>query len=103
MPRLPSAATVRVLRALVEGSRYGFDVMDATGLPSGTVYPILGRLERDGHVRSRWEDPKVARGERRPPRKYYRVTEEGRELLAEALARYRTLAEPLPEPGTSEA
>lgn len=101
MSRTPSATTVQVLRALLEGSRYGFDVMDATGLPSGTVYPILGRLERDGHVRSRWEDPEVAREEKRPPRKYYRVTEDGRRLLSEALARFRSLAEPLP--GISEA
>lgn len=101
MSRTPSTTTVQVLRALVEGSRYGFDIMDATGLPSGTVYPILGRLERDGHVRSRWEDPAVAREEKRPPRKYYRVTDDGRRLLSEALARFRSLAEPLP--GISEA
>lgn len=101
MPRPPSTATVQVLRALVEGSGYGFDVMDVTGLPSGTVYPILSRLERDGHVRSRWEDARVAREEKRPSRKYYRVTGEGRRVLAEALARYRSLAGPLP--GPSEA
>lgn len=101
MARPPSTATVQVLRALVEGSGYGFDVMDATGLPSGTVYPILSRLERDGHVRSRWEDAELAREEKRPPRKYYRVTEDGRRLLSEALARFRSLAGPLS--GVSEA
>jgi hypothetical protein len=42
--------TAAVLLAIVHGHRYGFDIMDATGLPDGTVYPILRRLER----RHRW-------------------------------------------------
>ena len=40
--------TAAVLLAIRHGHRYGFDVMDATGLPDGTVYPILRRLERRG-------------------------------------------------------
>ena len=39
--------TTLVLHALASGVRHGFDVIDATGLPSGTVYPILRRLERE--------------------------------------------------------
>ena len=45
--------TTLVLQALACGHRYGFDVMDATGLPSGTVYPVLRRLEKEGLVRAR--------------------------------------------------
>jgi DNA-binding PadR family transcriptional regulator len=63
--------------------------MDATGLPSGTVYPILRRLDAEGHVRSRWEKEGLARREQRPPRRYYELTAQGEALLETALARYR--------------
>jgi DNA-binding PadR family transcriptional regulator len=86
-----SPAAVRVLRALLDGSRYGFDVIDVTGLPSGTVYPILSRLHEDGLLTSTWEDAAVARREKRPPRRYYEVTADGEAVLAAALARYREL------------
>ena len=81
--------TTVVLQALANGYRYGFDLMDATGLPSGTVYPMLRRLEGEGLVRAGWEDPAEARHEQRPPRRYYRLTGAGEELLAAGLARYR--------------
>jgi DNA-binding PadR family transcriptional regulator len=93
-----SGPGVAVLRALAEGASYGFDVMDATGLPSGTVYPILSRAERLGHVMSQWEDPEAHRREGRPARKYYRLTAEGRSALAEAMNRFRALGRPLEEP-----
>ena len=44
-----------VLQALVNGHRYGFEIMRAAELPSGTVYPLLRRLEAAELVRSRWE------------------------------------------------
>ncbi|MFN7929787.1 MAG: hypothetical protein U0Y68_17950 [Blastocatellia bacterium] len=37
-----------ILQAVENGYRYGFDVMTITGLPSGTVYPALRRLEEAG-------------------------------------------------------
>ena len=89
--RTPSPETVAVMRALSEGVTYGFDVMDATGLPSGTVYPILARLERRALVSSSWEDPAVPRDSGRPARKYYRLTAEGRRALEDALERFRAL------------
>ena len=46
---------VALLKALESGHRYGLDMMAATGLPSGTVYPTLGRLEKRGLVRAKWE------------------------------------------------
>jgi DNA-binding PadR family transcriptional regulator len=81
--------TTLVLQAIFCGHHHGFDVMDATGLPSGTVYPILRRLEKEGIVRARWEDPDIARDEQRPPRRYYELTGDGEALLVTARARYR--------------
>lgn len=95
MPRRLSIAAVTVLHAVASGAAYGFDVIDATGLPSGTVYPALARLERDGHVRSDWEDAESAREEKRPRRRYYRVTAPGLRVLGAELARYHALR-PLP-------
>ena len=84
--------TVMVLHALARGHRYGFDLMEETGLTSGTVYPALDRLEARGLARSRWEDAEVAQSEKRPPRKYFEITGDGKEALIVALDRYRALA-----------
>jgi DNA-binding PadR family transcriptional regulator len=83
--------TALVLQALVHGYHYGFDVMDATNLPSGTVYPILRRLDREGLVRSRWESDAVAHREQRPPRRYYEPTGAGVKVLDEVGDRYKAL------------
>ena len=66
-------------------SRYGLDLCEKTGLPSGTIYPILARLERIKWVESDWEDPDAHIAEGRPRRRYYRLTREGAECAAEAL------------------
>jgi DNA-binding PadR family transcriptional regulator len=87
-----SLGTVMVLHALARGRAYGFDVMEETGLSSGTIYPALDRLETLGLARSEWEDPRSAQAEKRPPRRYYRITPEGAEALQEALERHRSLA-----------
>jgi DNA-binding PadR family transcriptional regulator len=94
MARALSSATALVLDALARGCRHGFDILDATGLASGTVYPILRRLEQDGLARSRWEDARLAQQEQRPPRRYYLLTREGDALVADARARYPMLAVP---------
>ena len=80
--------TALVLQALLDGRHHGFDIMDATGLPSGTVYPILRRLDAEGYVRSRWEKDGVARKEQRPPRRYYELTAGGGAYAREAIARF---------------
>lgn len=80
-----------VLQAIADGVEYGFDVIDRTGLPSGTVYPALSRLERDGYVRSAWEDREAAHRDGRPPRRYYRITAPGSRVLRDALEYYRSL------------
>jgi len=84
-----------ILKALDNGYQYGFDIMDITGLPSGTVYPALRRLEQLGLVDSKWEKEGIAQREQRPARKYYELTPEGADALAEAVKRYRLLEQPL--------
>ena len=81
----------RVLGAFLAdpaASRYGYDLMKAAQLPSGTLYPLLARLEQQKLVTSAWETPQQE-GER--PRKYYQLTAEGIEVarleLAQASAR----------------
>jgi PadR family transcriptional regulator PadR len=86
-----SVTAVSVLQAIASGFEYGFDIIDHTGLPSGTVYPALSRLERDGLVRSSWEDDVRAHREGRPARRYYRITAPGARALDDSLTYYRTL------------
>lgn len=99
-----------ILQAVACGYRYGFDVIGITGLPSGTVYPALRRLEEARFVRSRWESEKAAHRENRPPRKYYQVLAAGERALVEARQRFRHLeairpagetTAPVSEPTTS--
>jgi len=86
-----TSATAVILQAVANGHAYGFDIIDVTGLPGGTVYPALRRLEDAGHLTSKWEKQSVAQAEPRPPRKYYELTRAGHEVLAEAVKRYRLL------------
>jgi PadR family transcriptional regulator, regulatory protein PadR len=88
VPFRATLATRRVLEVLMgepTAEVYGLTLGERAGLPSGTVHPILARLEAAGWVSSRWEDvdPAVVA---RPRRRYYRLTGEGaagaRELLA---------------------
>jgi PadR family transcriptional regulator PadR len=95
-PRLSHSAAL-ILKALSLGHCFGFDVMEVTGLPSGTVYPALRRLERDELVESKWEPEKVATANQRPARRYYEVTHEGRVAALAATQRYPLLARLVPE------
>jgi DNA-binding PadR family transcriptional regulator len=96
-----SVAALSVLQAVANGVEYGFDIIDGTGLPSGTVYPALSRLERDGFVKSAWEDEARAHEEGRPARRYYRITAPGSRVLADTVAYYRSLIPltPVRKPG----
>jgi len=82
---------VAILHAIADGNRFGFDIMDATGLTSGTVYPTLDKLESLGYLESRWEDARAAHRDKRPPRRYFDLTSAGATALAEALKRYKNL------------
>jgi DNA-binding PadR family transcriptional regulator len=64
---------------------YGLEIVRASGLEPGTIYPILQRLRAAGWVSDRWEDPEPAHTGGRPPRRYYRLTTEGRARAVHAL------------------
>jgi PadR family transcriptional regulator PadR len=74
-----------VLHLLAPGEAYGYEIASklnaATGgeldVTDGTLYPVLYRLERAGYVEVRWDTP--TRG---VPRKYYSLTDTGRQELA---------------------
>lgn len=91
MPRQLSVAALAVLHAVTRGVKHGFDIIDDTGLPGGTVYPALTRMERAGLLASDWEDVEAARAEKRPPRRNYAVTRDGLAALNEALERVKAL------------
>jgi PadR family transcriptional regulator, regulatory protein PadR len=86
----PLERVLRTFLADTAAARYGYDLMKAARLPSGTLYPLLARLEQQRLVASEWETP-GQEGQR--PRKYYRLTGEGirvaRIELAEVSARHR--------------
>jgi DNA-binding PadR family transcriptional regulator len=86
-----SAAKYKVLRALLADANephYGYALMRATGVRSGSLYPILEQLERASWVTAEWESTNDgARG--RPPRRWYRLTGSGRAAAAEVTARFR--------------
>jgi len=90
MKRL-SITAVCVLRAIADGFQYGFDIIDQSELPSGTVYPALGRLERDGLVTAAWENEADAHADGRPARRYYKLTAPGVKALHEAAVFYRSM------------
>lgn len=100
--RKPSLQTQQVFQAMLDApteETYGFELVKATGLPSGSVYPILRRLEEQKLVTIRREaidsDPRRTRY-----RIYYRLTAEGRRVAREA-TRERTSALRILSPGWS--
>ncbi|BCJ51855.1 hypothetical protein Asp14428_33300 [Actinoplanes sp. NBRC 14428] len=90
-PRM-TLQTQLVLRALLEEptrEMYGLQISEAAGLPTGTIHPILARLEGRGWLQSRWEDIDPAR-EGRPRRRYYHLTPDGAEQVRQAMAAARS-------------
>jgi DNA-binding PadR family transcriptional regulator len=90
---IPTQLVLMALLSDPESERYGVEIGSAAGLPSGTVHPILARLEGAGWITSRWEeiDPRTAG---RPARRYYQLTAEGVVAARAAIAKaYR------PRPG----
>src|SRR5918997_1247920 len=87
-PRM-TIPTQRVLEVLLEDAQrelYGLEIGEAAGLRSGTVHPILARLEGYGWLASRWEEIDVS-AEGRPARRYYALTPDGAQAARAALAR----------------
>ena len=94
-PKLSHTAAM-ILHAIHTGYIYGFHIMEITGLPSGTVYPAMRRLERDELIRSQWEKQAIADAGQRPPRKYYKLTRLGKATLDASHKRYPLLARMIP-------
>jgi DNA-binding PadR family transcriptional regulator len=94
-----SYGAAAILHAIASGQEFGFDIMEATGLTSGTVYPTLERLESAGLLQSRWESEAAAHREGRPARRYFTMTKAGAVALTAALQRYKALR---PIPGFSQ-
>jgi len=91
-----SHTAAMILQAIHAGYIYGFSIMEMTGLPSGTVYPAMRRLERDDLIRSQWERQSIADADQRPARKYYRLTGAGRTTLEATRKRYPLLERLIP-------
>ncbi|WP_329021730.1 MULTISPECIES: helix-turn-helix transcriptional regulator [unclassified Streptomyces] len=91
-------AMLAVLDGLLHLDRpYGLELVQTTGLASGTVYPILARLEAEGLVSSRWESEEPMD---RPRRRFYEVTPDGLLFARSALSEGRPVArKPAATPG----
>jgi PadR family transcriptional regulator, regulatory protein PadR len=91
---IPTLRVLAVLLADPGGEHYGLELCEAAGLPSGTVYPILVRLESSGWVEGAWEDiDEQAEGRRR--RHYYQLTRTGRQQAQAALTRRERALRPV--------
>ncbi|MFW5415047.1 helix-turn-helix transcriptional regulator [Nocardiopsis sp. CNT-189] len=83
-----TTTTAAVLRAFLDDldkPRYGFDLMRDTGLSSGTLYPILARLQRAGWLAAEFENIDE-QAEGRPARRFYTMTPDGAERARLGLA-----------------
>ena len=91
----PQALAVVAVLTTAGDWRHGYDLMAQAGVKSGTLYPLLMRLEAQGLLEARWmESPQPGR----PPRHVYRLTTAGRDWvasLAEPLATLRAQSTPL--------
>ena len=83
---IPTQLVLEALLADPSRELYGVEIGEKAELRSGTVHPILARLEGVGWLESRWEDIDP-RAEGRPARRYYRLTADGAQAAQAALAR----------------
>lgn len=93
---LPMLLVVRAMLAEPAREMYGLEICKAAELPSGTIHPILARLERCEWLESRWEDIEPTE-EGRPRRRYYRLSPYGAERARAALEKVHISA-PVSEP-----
>jgi PadR family transcriptional regulator PadR len=91
-------AVLKVFANAPAEDHFGLEICRAAGLPGGTIYPILARLEGAGWLTSTWEqiDP-VAAGRR--PRRFYRLTPSGAEQARQALTQAKQVLFIRPVPG----
>lgn len=95
-----TAGVARVVRIFLDDpdtAMYGFDLMQRTRFPSGTIYPILARLERAGWIAGEQETSDEAARQGRPPRRMYRLTADGAVASHLALAELSAQLQPRPQ------
>jgi DNA-binding PadR family transcriptional regulator len=92
--------TLQVLQVLLDApadEHYGLKISETSGLPTGSIYPILTRLETAGWVSSAWEDiDESAEGRRR--RRYYQLTDEGAQKARSEIEKTHKRFSPIPSP-----
>lgn len=84
---VPTQLVLDVLLGDPQADFYGLAIGEQAGLPSGTIHPILARLESVGWVESKWECEEEARREGRPKRRYYHLTKDGVQYAQNALSK----------------
>lgn len=87
-PRLTpqTIAVLRILLATPTTPRYGLEIAREAGLKTGTLHPILARLQHAGWIESFWETPADHEDQGRPRRRYYRFTDDGAQTARRAIA-----------------
>ena len=83
--RPPSKTTLRLLEVMLkqaDSHHYGYELMKMTGISSGTLYPILIRLEERGLLDAQWQS---SQKQGRPPRHAYKLTHSGRQFAISQL------------------
>jgi PadR family transcriptional regulator len=103
----PTQRVLRVMLADPARKMYGLQICTTAGLPSGTIHPVLARLEGAGWLESHWEESLCAQAESRPRRRYYKFTAEGagaaRLFLAQCVTGTGPAVAPAVRPGSGVA
>lgn len=89
MRKTHTTITIASALMLAPGRQWGRSLSASTGIPSGSLHPVLARMRAAGWLSDGWEDLALARAEGRPPRRYYEVTPVGAEALGAMLASVR--------------
>jgi len=97
-------ALVQVAAALMSDAskrHWGYELSKLSGVRSGVMYPILQRMLDDGWLVDGWEDQAHAGRAKRPPRRYYELTDAGKAALGAVLVQARRDArfQPIMAPG----
>ena len=94
-------ALVQVALALIAdatGRHWGYELSKQSGVRSGVMYPILQRMLIEGWLEDGWEDQVQVGRAKRPPRRYYKLTDEGKLALGALVAEARRDARFAPRP-----
>jgi PadR family transcriptional regulator, regulatory protein PadR len=69
-----------------DARHWGYDLSKQSGVRSGVMYPLLGRMLDEGWLDDGWEEQSQVGRSKRPPRRYYELTDAGRVALGAVLA-----------------